>query len=124
MDLRMWKDTWSTDLKDAQRVMVNCFMDVKELLKCLDMLRMVLLWWAKDVQDNYKDHNLWNVKDVQVNSLPTNEDICPLLVTFVNSLDLDQVSQNVGPDLGPNCWTLCWYYLKILFLKKKRRKTQ
>ena len=26
--------------------------------------------------------------------------------TFVNSLDPDQVRQNVGPDLDPNCLTL------------------
>ena len=31
---------------------------------------------------------------------------------FANSLDPDQVQQNVGPDLELNCLTLCWYFLK------------
>ena len=29
-----------------------------------------------------------------------------MLITFANSLDLDQARQNVGPDLDPNCLTL------------------
>ena len=29
-------------------------------------------------------------------------DVCHLLTTFANSLDLDQGRQNVGPDLDPN----------------------
>ena len=40
----------------------------------------------------------------------------PLLITFANSLDLDQARQNVRPDLDPNCLTLM-VFLKY-FLKK------
>ena len=29
-----------------------------------------------------------------------------MLITFANSLNLDQARQNVGPDLDPNCLTL------------------
>ena len=32
---------------------------------------------------------------------------CRLLISFANSLDPDQARQNVGPDLEPNCLTLC-----------------
>ena len=32
-----------------------------------------------------------------------------LLITFANSLDLDQARQNVGPDLGPNFLKPGWY---------------
>ena len=35
--------------------------------------------------------------------------MCHLLISFANSLDPDQVQQNVGPDLGPSCLTLGWY---------------
>ena len=43
------------------------------------------------------------------------EDIIDLLTIkvvcsyFANSLDQDQARRYVGPDLGPNCLTLCWY---------------
>ena len=43
------------------------------------------------------------------NSLPTRGDFCCLLITFANSLDLDQARQIVGPDLYPNCLTSEWY---------------
>ena len=36
-------------------------------------------------------------------------DFCCLLITFANSLDPDQASQNVRPDLDPNCLTPGWY---------------
>ena len=39
------------------------------------------------------------------NTLPACGDFCHLLITFANSLDLDQARQNVGPDLDPNCFT-------------------
>ena len=32
-----------------------------------------------------------------------------VLITFTNSLDLDQARQNFDPDLDPNCLTLWWY---------------
>ena len=32
-----------------------------------------------------------------------------LLITFANSLDPDKTSQNIKPDLDPNCLTLWWY---------------
>ena len=43
------------------------------------------------------------------NSLPPRVDFCCLLITFANSLDQDQASQNAGPDLDPNCLTPGWY---------------
>ena len=36
----------------------------------------------------------------------TSGNFCRLLITFANSLDLDQARQNVRPDLDPNCLTL------------------
>ena len=39
------------------------------------------------------------------NTLAAGSDFCHLLITFANSLDLDQARQNVGPDLDPNCLT-------------------
>ena len=35
--------------------------------------------------------------------------LCPLLITFANSLDPDQARHNVGPDMDPNCLTHIWY---------------
>ena len=32
-----------------------------------------------------------------------------MLITFTNSLDLDQARHNVGPDLNPNCLVSWWY---------------
>ena len=48
-----------------------------------------------------------------------------LLVAYANSLDPDQVRQNVGPDLDPSCLSLWWLFLKILktiILKKISRR--
>ena len=57
------------------------------------------------------------------NSFTSGDDFCCLLVTFANSLDLDQARQKVKPDLDPNCLTLWWYswkiFLKKVILKKK-----
>ena len=39
------------------------------------------------------------------NFLPARGNFCSLLIAFANSLDPDQVRQNVGPDLDPNCLT-------------------
>ena len=47
-----------------------------------------------------------NISRQRVKSSLASGDLCSLLITFVNSLDADQVRQNVGPDLGPNCLTL------------------
>ena len=33
-------------------------------------------------------------------------ELCPLLITFANSLDPDKNRQKVGPDLDPNRFTL------------------
>ena len=49
------------------------------------------------------------------NSLPASADFCHLLITFANSLDLDQARQNVGPDLDPNCLTPWWYWKNPAF---------
>ena len=42
------------------------------------------------------------------NSLPASGDFCHLLITFANSLGLDQARQNVGPVLDPNYLTPWW----------------
>ena len=44
--------------------------------------------------------------------LPASGDFCGLLITFANSLGLDQVRHNVRPNLDPNCLTLM-VFLKI-----------
>ena len=43
------------------------------------------------------------------NSLPPRVGFCCLLITFANSLDPDQASQNVGSELDPNCLIPGWY---------------
>ena len=50
-------------------------------------------------------------------------DVCPLLITFANSLDLDQDRHNVGPDLGPNRLILI-VFLKEFFEKLILKKSQ
>ena len=50
------------------------------------------------------------------------DEFCHLLITFANSLDPDQVWQNVGPDLDPNCLTLWWHSWKIFFEKANFEK--
>ena len=39
-------------------------------------------------------------------SFPASGDFCRLLITFANSLDLDQARHFVGSYLDPNCLTL------------------
>ena len=41
------------------------------------------------------------------NSFIASNDFCLLLITFANSLDLDQDRQNVCHDLNPDFLTLC-----------------
>ena len=48
----------------------------------------------------------------EIKSLPHH-----LLITFANSLELDQARQNVGPDQDPNCFDTLMVFLKE-FLKK------
>ena len=43
------------------------------------------------------------------NSLPTRGDFSHLLITFANSLDVEQAQHFVGPDLDPHCLTYGWY---------------
>ena len=40
---------------------------------------------------------------------------CRLLITFANSLESDQARQDVGPDLGPNWFTV---FLKEISFRK------
>ena len=40
---------------------------------------------------------------------------CCLLIIFANSLDPDHDRQNVGPDLDPNCLTLCERVPELIF---------
>ena len=49
-----------------------------------------------------------------------------LLITFANSLDLDQDQHSVGPDLDPNRLTLQMIASapEIIFLKKVSRRQQ
>ena len=51
------------------------------------------------------------------NSSHASGNCCRLLITFSNSLNLDQKRQNVVPDLDPNCLTLC-VPDKVLFKSK------
>ena len=51
--------------------------------------------------ENYRpDCILW------IDSSLASGDFCLLLIIFANNLDPDHDSQNVGPDLDPNCLTL------------------
>ena len=47
----------------------------------------------------------------------TSGNSCHLLETFANSLDPDQVQQNVWHDLDPNCMTILMALLKELLKK-------
>ena len=40
------------------------------------------------------------------NTFLASDNFCPLLITFANSLDLDQDRHDVRPDLSPSCLTL------------------
>ena len=53
---------------------------------------------------------------ILLHSFPTSGDLCPLLITFANSLDPGQAWQNVGPDLDPTVWH--WWYSWKIFLEK------
>ena len=63
-----------------------------------------------------------------MNSFLANITFCHLLITFANSLDLDQAQQNVGPDLDPNCLTLAGsperIFRKKFILKKNQQMTK
>ena len=50
-----------------------------------------------------------------LNSFLDSSDFCHVLITFANSLDLDQDRKNVSPDLNPNLFDT----LIKLILKKK-----
>ena len=56
---------------------------------------------------------------LSVNSFPPSGNFCLLLITFVNSLDIDQAQQNFGPDLDPNCLMV---FLKDFFFEKVNLK--
>ena len=51
---------------------------------------------------------------------------CRLLITFANSLEPDQVEENVRPDPDPNCLTPDHipegFFLKMLILKEKKNQ--
>ena len=47
-----------------------------------------------------------HVISYKVYCLPASGEFCHLLITYANSLDLDQGPQNISPDLDPNCATL------------------
>ena len=57
------------------------------------------------------------------NSYLASGDFCHLLITFANSLELDQDRQNVGPDLDPNCFTMI-VFRKIFFEQVYFEKSQ
>ena len=58
---------------------------------------------------------------MHINSFPAGGDFCRLLITFADILAPDQVRQNVGTDLDPNCLTF-WLYSRKNFLKKLIKK--
>ena len=50
---------------------------------------------------------------------------CCLLINFANSLDTDQASQNIEPDVDHICLTLRWYiFMKEFFEKVDFEKNQ
>ena len=51
-------------------------------------------------------------------------DFYHLLITFANSLDLDQDRRNVGPDLDPNLFDTLIVFLKEAFKKVYFEKSQ
>ena len=53
---------------------------------------------------------------MKFNSFFASGDLCRLLITFANSLYLDQDRQNVGPDVDPKCLILI-VFLKEIFEK-------
>ena len=55
----------------------------------------------------YSEHEIACLVAVIIfNSFPAGNNFCHLLITFANSFNPHQVSQNVLPDLNPNCLTL------------------
>ena len=44
------------------------------------------------------------------------------VITSANNLELDQVQQNVDPDLDPNCFETVMVFLRE-FMKKKIKQT-
>ena len=52
---------------------------------------------------------------LRINSFLVSGDFCCLLITFINSLDQDQDSQNIGPGLDPSRLTLGYYSSERFF---------
>ena len=64
-------------------------------------------YWNRQAWANTQMENVYCLPVSQhFNSFPTSGDFSRLMITFANSLDPDQVRQNVGPDLDPNCLTV------------------
>ena len=61
---------------------------------------------------------LFNIN--QFNYFPARGEVCPLFITFLNSLDQNQTRQNIMLDLDPNCLTLRKSYIEIKSAEDKR----
>ena len=60
----------------------------------------------------------------RVNSFFASGNFCRLLITFANSLDPEQIRQNVGPDLDPKLFDTRIVFLKEFFEKDNFVKSQ
>ena len=66
-----------------------------------------ICFWLRNKKNNFKIHTLiWRPETCKPY-------FSILLITFANSLELDQAQLNVGSDLDPNSLTLCWYSCKV-----------
>ena len=98
----IWSGTlvWSHGEVNGQWFLIIVIEDSTRLGVCLSWPELIadymsVLSYSNSV--NYNMHTLLFISQ------------CHLLLTFANSLDLDQARQNVGPDLGPICLTLRWH---------------
>ena len=67
--------------------------------------------WKKLEPNEFDFSQVFSQKVVsRFNSLPASSDCYHLLIDNIcKQLEPDQVRQDVGPDLYPNCLTPCWY---------------
>ena len=67
----------------------------------------VLNWICKKPSETRKQFEICHRWRWKITSFPANGDYCPLLITFLNSLDPDQTLQNVGYELDSYWLTAC-----------------
>ena len=64
-----------------------------------------ILFEPNEIKSQYFSKKVVSTSCFEFNSLPTEDDLCCLLITFANSLDTDQARHNIGPDHDLNCLT-------------------